>query len=185
MGKAKSGWTKIIIVVIVVAIAGLAYSLYAFYSSGAADRGIVVCNPNNATDCLWQDHMHALVIISVDGQTQDLPVERGPLDKAHTHEERNVIHWHSQLTYDPINDEVIDKSDFTISNSLNSVGFQLPEGGKLFVKRSDSWSFGSDYGSFVWTDKDLIYIAKDGRSNEEVMQFLETSGLSLPYLGAG
>lgn len=184
--KPKSNMkTAAIVSVIVVMLGALSYSLYSFYASGSAERGIIVCDPHNETSCIWQDHMHAMVIISVDGSVQNLPVEKGPLDKVHTHEERNILHWHSSLPYNPIDNELIDYSDFTLKNSLASIGLSLPEGGKLFAKRGGVWSFSSGYGDFRWGDNDIIYVAKDGRSNDEVMSYLGSSGISLPYLGAG
>lgn len=183
--RGKTNWMLIIVVAVVIVAAALGYSLYYFYSSGSAEKGIVVCDPNNASSCLWQDHVHALVIISIDGKTQNLPLQKGSLNKVHTHEETNVIHWHSSLPWNPVDNEVTDKTDFMLSNSLKSIGVGLPEGGKLFVNRNGVWSFSSDYGNFVWEDRDILFVVRDNRNNQEVMTYLETSGISLPYLGAG
>ncbi len=185
MKKRKFNWLPIIVLIVVAAIAGLSYSLYVFYSSGAAEKGIVVCDPQNPTDCLWQDHIHSLVIISIDGNVQDLPIEKGALDKAHTHEEKNILHWHNSLPYDPLKQEVIDKTPLTLKNSLNSIGVALPEGGRLFVKKSGSWNRITEYGEYVWSDGDIIFIAKDSRSDDEILAYLNFANINLPFLGAG
>ncbi len=188
MKKGKRSWTLIVVVIVVVAVAGLAYSLYSFYASGAADVGIVICDPNNPSDCLWQDHMHAMVLMSNDGagNINNLPVERGNLDKAHTHEERNIIHWHSSLPYDPVKEEVIDKSPFMLSNSLASIGVDLPENGKAFVKKKGgAWEQRTEYGNYVWGDNDIIFVTTDASPADAIISELESSDIRLPYLGAG
>ena len=73
----KADWTPIILAVVIAAIAGLSYSLYIYYSSGSAEKGIVVCDPKDPGKCLWQDHVHALVVMSIDGKTKDLPLQKG------------------------------------------------------------------------------------------------------------
>ena len=176
------------IIVAITAVAGLGYSLYSFYSSGAADRGIIICDPEDSSDCLWQDHMHFLVMISNDGvgDIQDLPLERGDLDRPHTHEERNVIHWHSSVPYDSAKQEVIDKSAFTLSASLASIGVEMPEGGKVFVKKRDgSWEYAQGQVEYVWDDGDIIFVTADSAANSDIVSDLDASGIVLPYLGAG
>jgi len=188
MKKKKTNWISIIAVVVIAAVAGLGYSLYSFYSSGSAERGIVICDPENPSDCLWQDHMHFLVLISAGGadDVQNLPLEKGDLDKPHTHEERNVIHWHSSVPYDPVRQEAIDKSVFTLSASLASIGVEMPDGGKVFVKKKGgSWEYAQNQGGYVWDDSDIIFVTTDSSANEEIVSELEASGISLPYLGAG
>lgn len=176
-------WTPIIAIVVAVVVGALGYSLYSFYSSGTAERGIVVCNPNDPAECLWQDHIHALLLISVDGEAQDLPIEKGPLGKTHTHEERNVLHWHSSLKYDPARKEVVDKDDLTVRGSLDSVGVELPEGARIFVGKSGVWQkVGEDY---AWSDRDIIFVAKDSRSDQDILAELRAADIRFPYLGAG
>lgn len=182
----KKNWTTIITAVVLVVAAGLAYSVYSFYSSGSAEKGIVVCDPKDSSKCLWQDHMHALVIISVDGPTQNLPAQTGALNKVHTHDELNVIHWHSTLPYNPVKREVLDKTDLSLLNSLASVGLQLPEGGRLFVKPDGGyWRERNEYGGYVWDDKDILFVVKDSRSSDDVLAYLNSANINLPYLGAG
>ena len=188
MEKRKNSWTPVIVVIVLVIAAGLGFSIYSFYSSGSAEKGIVVCDPNDSSKCLWQDHMHALVIVSADGVSniRNLPLERGGLDKAHTHEERNVIHWHSSLPYDPVKQEVLDKAPFMLSNSLASIGIGLPEDGKMFVKKkSGAWGQRAEYGSYVWEDNDIIFVTTDSATNEEIISELASSDIRLPYLGVG
>lgn len=183
--RSKTNWTPIIVVAVVIVAAALGYSVYYFYSSGSAEQGIVVCNPQDPSECLWQDHIHALVLISIDGVVQDLPTEKGPLAEGHTHEERNVMHWHSSVPYDPVKREIIDKTSLTLESSLRSAGVELPEGGRLFVKKASAWERRAEYGGYVWSDRDIIFVAKDSRSDGETLAYLQAANINLPYLGAG
>jgi hypothetical protein len=187
MGKRGSPILKYVVIGIVAIVAVIAgYSLNQYYSSGSAEQGIVVCNPDNPSECLWQDHMHVLVIISVNGSEMTLPIEKGDLNKAHTHEERNVIHLHSSIPYDPISRRVVDNSSFVISNSLAEIEMELPEGGMLFVKKENGeWQQASEYGDYVWGDRDILFIVSDDRSADQVLADLKASNIQLPYLGAG
>lgn len=188
MKKNSSNLKFIILGVVVVAIAGLAYSLYSFYSSGSADEGIVVCNPDNPNECLWQDHIHALVLVSENGEETTLPIEKGDLSSAHTHEERNVIHWHSSLPYDPETKKAINPQPLMIGNSLESIGIDVPVNSRVFVrKEGGDWAKSSDTVDYVWDDRDTIYvvIGEDERSDEEILSYLRLSNIQLPYLGAG
>ena len=175
-----------IVAIVAVVMIGLIYSLHLFYSSGSAEEGIVVCNPENQNECLWQDHMHALVITSVNGLGPNLPLEKGDLNDVHTHEERNVIHWHSSLPYDPVAKRVLDTSVFKVSHAFESIGWQLPEDGILFVKKENgNWEHIAEYGDYTWSDHDILYIANDGRTEEQIMNYLQKADIKLPYLGAG
>lgn len=176
----------IIIAIVVVAIGALTYSLQVYYESGVAQKGIIVCDPNNPNVCLWQDHIHALVVSSVNGWGPNLPVEQGDLDKVHTHEERNILHWHSSLPYDPITQKVIDTSPLTLENSFKSIEVPLPEGAMLFVKNNGGqWGMVPEYGNYTWKDRDILYLVNDGRTQEQVLAYLQTANIELPYLGAG
>lgn len=188
-GKSKkplvSGKTLVICAILAAVVAALAYSISFFYSSGSAEGGIVVCDPNNQTKCLWQDHIHVMVVMTVDGRQVDLPPGVGELNRPHTHDETNIIHWHASLPYDPATGKVLNDSDFHISNSLQSLGVEMPVGGRLFYDRGGAWKLAPDYYNFVWQDRDIVYILNDSRTDDAVLSYLGSANIQLPYLGAG
>lgn len=201
----KSGWkTYLIVLVVVVIAAGLGYTAYQYLLSGAGEGGIVVCNPQNPSECLWQAHMHALIIPSVCGDELRLPVEAGRLSKSHTHEEVNLLHWHDQLPYDPAKGEIIDKTSLMLGNSLGEIGVEFnstcffgkcngdlcADGTqgmvKMFVKeKGGEWKENTQFRDYVWKDGDMVYISFDSRTSGEILQFLQATRFTFPFSGAG
>ena len=174
-------------------ITGLAYSVSVYYSSGAATEGIVVCNPNNSTDCTWQAHIHTLIIPQLCDEEARFEIEVGLLNQTHTHEERNVLHWHDRLPYDSVTQEILDTSPLRLDNSLRSIGFSIINSTdcigttKYFANKENYWtkdkSWTLEDRTYVWSDRDIIYIAHGNRTVEEVLLFLGTTQFSFPTLG--
>lgn len=184
-------------IIVVVAYSGLAY-----FQAGA-ERGIVVCD--NQGRCLWQAHIHSFVAASVCGEQRDLGVEVGDLTRVHTHEERNVLHWHDRLPSDPAGN-LLETGPLRLGNSLQEVGMNLtdsclyglcngmacpgesqPGTLKAFVRneKEASWRELEKPSGYVWKDRDIIYLAFDSRSAGEALAALEASQLSFPLLGTG
>lgn len=203
--RKKSNWkTYLIVAAVVVIAAGLGYTAYQYILPGAGEREIVVCNPQNPSECLWQAHIHALIIPYVCGEEMRLPVEAGRLSKSHTHEEKNLLHWHDQLPYDPESKEIIDKTSLTLGSSFDEIGVQfnstcffgkcngdLCSDGtqgtvKMFTKeKGGEWAENTQYRNYVWKGGDMIYISFDSRTSEEILQFLQATRFTFPFSGAG
>lgn len=200
--KSKNVFKTIVTVLIVLAIAGLGYSVYAYYQAGA-QQGIVVCNPQNPTECVWQAHIHTFVVPVVCGEERRLPIEVGELEETHTHEEKSAFHWHDRVPFDKEKQEILDKTPLMIGTAFQQINSRLTstclldkcngdlcaDGTvgtlKMFVKRGDTWQQNFEFENFVWQDQDIIYLAFDSRTAGEVLQFLETSGIRFPVVGVG
>ena len=190
---------SIFIAFILLAVVGLAYSIYIVYASGAAQRGVVVCVGN---ECYWSAHIHAEVAISICGEeSYRFPVEKGPLNEPHTHEEKNLIHFHERLLIDPATKEILDPEPLTLGAFFNSMEVAFDEtqvldsangdpcngesgSVKMFVNGKPS----ADFRDYIWKDGDKIKIIFDERPAEQVAKEEQrataqlTPELSLPII---
>jgi len=193
--------------VITVVIAGLAYSVYVYFSTGAAAQGVLVCDQKDPTNCLWQAHIHAYIIPLVCGEEQRFPIEEGPLNGPHTHEEKNVIHWHDRIPYNLTEGRILNTTPLelgtffdNINVNLNSTCFygkcngDLCQNGKngslkAFVNKENYWTKNtpwveiSNIREYVWSDREIIYLTFDTRSSQEIIDYLKTTQFSFPTLG--
>ena len=194
-------------------IAVLAYSVSVYFSRGAATEGIVVCNPNDPTDCTWQAHIHALIVPVVCGEEIRFGTEVGLLNQSHTHEERNVLHWHDRLPYDSTQSKILDTTPLRLDNSFNSIGFSVDTSKcsgelKVFVNEENYWTKNTQWRKiegyiaagvaipppgkpspnswvidYVWSDREIIYMSFDNTTVQEVLDYLQTTQFSFPTLG--
>ena len=104
---------------IVLLIATLGYSLYQTYQSGALRAGTVT---DTGAGYIWTAHLHAYVPISICGEAFRLPVEVGPLTGPHTHEEKNIVHWHDKLPYDKERGAILDTRPLTLGAFFEAIG---------------------------------------------------------------
>ncbi len=179
-----------IFAIVLLAVIGLSYSVYIVYTSGAAQRGVVVCV--SETECYWSAHIHAEVDVNTCGEEFRFPVEKGRLDGPHTHEEKNLIHFHERLpidtaTKDILNtqplmlgaffdamdvnfdsDKILDKNNGDFCNDKQSTL-------KMFVNGVPSSSF-RDY---IWKDGDKINLVFDERPQEEAAKEAQKASSAL------
>lgn len=175
---------------------GIAYSLYVTFRSGAASRGVVTCVAEN--ECYLTAHIHAYAPIEICGEEFRLPIEKGALTGPHTHEEKNIIHWHDRLRYDKGKQDVVDPTPFTLGAFFDAVEIPFTSdaianqanGGacngeaaalKVFVNGKQN----AAYRSYRWSDKDVIFIVFDSRTPAEVEAWLKTNPIVFPTLGRG
>ena len=201
-GKKKKVKRSLILSVIILAIVGLGYSVYIYQTAGAAERGIIVCSQEDPNLCYWQAHIHAFVMPMACGEEKVFPTEVGDLDKQHTHEEKNIIHWHSSVPYDKNKGKIIDESVLKLGTFFDSINVKFtdssfydysneqtcPAGSgrlKMFVSKNGVWQRNSEFRDYVWDDKDIIYITFDSSSDEKVLNLLTNSRLGFPTLGVG
>ena len=200
--KSRNVFKIIIIALVFAAVVGLGYSVYNYYQSGAAG-GIVVCNPQKPDECFWQAHIHTFIVPVACEEERRLPIESGELQEIHSHEEKNVLHWHASVPYDRQKQKIVDKTTLMLGTAFKELNVEFnstcffekcnddlcadgkPGKLKMFVKRDGRWQQNFDFEKFVWLDQDVIYLAFDSRADEEILQFLQTSDIRFPVLGVG
>ena len=176
--KSRKIKRTLILSLLILAATGLSYSVYILYSSGAASQGVVVCT--TSTECYWSAHVHAEVNVNMCGKEFRFPVEKGRLDGPHTHEEKNLIHWHDRLKIDPSTKEILDPSSLTLGAFFDAMEMNLsetqigdmqngdlcngPSTLKMYVNGKPSASF-RDY---IWKDGDKISFVFDEKPAEAV-----------------
>ncbi|MBI2578825.1 MAG: hypothetical protein HYW26_03880 [Candidatus Aenigmarchaeota archaeon] len=202
--KKPSSLKYVAAVLAVLIIAVLGYSLYVYYQSGAAEQGIIVCGEDGS--CVWQAHIHAYIVPVVCGVEEKLPIEVNELEETHTHEEKNTIHFHASLPYDKSSGEIIDKTPLKLGTFFDGINVRFtdtcfmdkcsgdlcngkPGTLKVFANTEKYWEKGTPWGTadrnYVWSDRDIIYIAFDERSGQETAEFLRDARIEWPVLGVG
>ncbi len=110
MAKQKFPIMNIAIFVLVVTLfVSLFYVASYFHEKEEETRSenpITFCQPQKASPeeqkCYFTTHIHFFPNIRIFGEERTLPFEHGPLDRFHTHFEKNKAHWHALLPADPI-----------------------------------------------------------------------------------
>ncbi len=181
---------------ILLVASGLGYSLYVTYQSGATTRGIVTTLADGTS--IWTAHVHAYVPIVICGEEIRLPTEVGALTGPHTHEEKNTIHWHDKLPYDPVAQQVLNTKPLTLGAFFDALDVPFgpdraadtkspgvcegkPATLKMFVngKASDAWR------DYMWHNKDVIVIFFDERTSAQIEEDLLSRPIAFPALGRG
>lgn len=52
-------------------------------------------------ECFFTTHIHYHITLIENSRERTLPFELGPLERFHTHFEKNKVHWHAQIPVDP------------------------------------------------------------------------------------
>lgn len=165
----------LIILAIILALTGLAYSVYSVYATGAAQRGVVVCTDK----CYWTAHIHTEVDVNICGKEFRFPVEKGRLDRPHTHEEKNLIHFHERLLIDPVTKEILNPQPLTLGAFFDAMEVQFDENKVLDKTNGDSCNNQSSsvkmfvngkpsalLRDYIWKDGDKINIVFDEKPKQ-------------------
>lgn len=194
----RSFKNAVIAIIIILAAGGIGYSLYVTIQSGAANVGIVTCLEDG--NCILTGHFHAYVPISICGNDLRLPVEKGALTGPHTHEEKNIIHWHDKLPYDKSRGTITDTIPLTLQAFFTAIEIPFDIARLGDTRNGDTCSDGKkgtfslflngapysgDPGSFTWKDKDVISIFFDSRPSSEIETWLRNNPIGFPALGRG
>ncbi len=196
-GKKKNIKRSITLSVILLIAAGVAYSLYVTFTSGAAQSGIIVCPSEN--ECYWTAHVHTYVPIKVCGEDVRLPIEKGSLAGPHTHEEKNIIHWHERLLYDKNTQKLVDATPLTLGAFFDAIEVQFTEDSILDKKNNDQCldNTGGTLKMFVngkymppsrdhvWKDREVIYFVFDSSNPSEIEKEISENPIGFPSLGRG
>lgn len=174
----------------------LLYSVARFRQTGVQRTGLTTCVEGR---CFLTMHIHALVRAEVCGQPLTLPSFKGPLSGAHTHSEKNVLHWHDKLEVDPESREPRDLSPLALGAVFQNLAIPLsetrlrdkengdacPDSGsgtlKLFVNGEPQ----ENIPGTVWKDRDIVDLILDARTVEEAQQAVEERPRTFPELGEG
>src|SRR3989344_7796724 len=154
-------WLGTIIVLLVLGVL-IGYSVAYYLQSEVEETGVDVCV---GEVCSRSIHIHADLSGSICGQAINLTKEQGPLTEAHTHKEKNLLHFHNTLQFDRQTNRVLDYGPLALKKSLADLDMVLPEtclgsdqAAKLQLKVNDKIvAAGLDY---IWQDGDeleLIY----------------------------
>jgi hypothetical protein len=187
----------IVWILILAAALGLAYSLYITYQSGAVEAGVITCPSEN--DCFWTAHVHGYIPIQICGADFRLPIEVGRLDDSHTHEEKNIVHWHDKLPYDPEAKAITNTRPLTLGAFFDSVnvpfdseriadkqnGDLCPGGTAGAVSLFINGEKNEQYRNYIWRDKDVMMIFFDNVPAEAREIQLKENPVRFPKLGRG
>ncbi|MEK6902534.1 MAG: hypothetical protein AABX02_03025 [archaeon] len=194
-GSSATKW--IIPILILLGIGIIGYSLFVTFNSGASTEGIVTC-PTPDT-CFWSSHFHIYAPIEICGEEFPLPVELGSLQKSHTHEEKNIIHWHDKLPYDNVAKKIIDTTDLTLGSFYDQVNIPFSSTQLDGKTNGDTCSDGTvgtwkmlvngkpntEYRKYEMHDRDVIWTVFDSRTMDEVTQAWSQTPIRFPTLGNG
>lgn len=163
----------VVLSLLIAAAVGLSYGVFKTHASGAAAEGIIVCpTPGN---CLWTAHVHAQLEFSICGEEIRLQVEKGPLDGPHTHEEKNLIHWHERTPIDQATGKLLDTTPLKLGSFFDAMevafsdtqigdkedGDTCPDGKPGVLKAFVNGIPIDNARDYIWKDKDVIKIVFD------------------------
>ena len=174
----------------------LLYSVVLVKRTGVTKGGLVTCADGR---CFLTMHVHALVRVEVCGQAVALPSFKGPLSGAHTHSEKNVVHWHDKLEIDPETKAPLDPSPLALGVAFENLGIPLSETRLGDKANGDPCPDGlpgtlavfvngeslEDAPAYVWSDRDIIDLMFDARTVEEAQQAVRERPRAFPPLGEG
>ncbi len=193
----KKGSPIWVVVIIVLVVAVLGYSLYSTLQTGAAEKGVVTCvSPDN---CYWTAHFHTFFPVSICGEEYRLPNEVGSLQKGHTHEEKNIAHWHDRLPYDNVNKKIVDTSDLKAGSFFDQLnipfsqtkidgktnGDTCPNGTVGTWKMIVNGKASDAFREYEMHDKDVVWLVFDSRSPGELESAWKANPILFPTLGQG
>lgn len=104
----------------------IGWGLSSYYAQ-QAEKGIVVCDEADPTDCIIAMHIHTYLYGSVCGVDIELPREEGSLSNVHTHKEENRLHWHERLPWDAKSNKLLDESTLELGPSFEKISFELTD----------------------------------------------------------
>jgi len=149
-------------IIVIIALAGfLIFSVYSYRSSEQEKEGFFTCSQDGKV-CDLSQHIHAQIEVSVCGEKITFPKEKGGLNKAHTHKERNKIHWHERMQVDPITREPLNRAPLKISSFLKQINYKFPNrcsnNSSPILSVTVNGSEASEKLDYAWKDGDAIII---------------------------
>jgi hypothetical protein len=167
--KKRNPWIMAGYIAGIIVLAYIAYSVWYFLANQESVEEFQVCS---ADRCVKTFHIHSNIHFDICGKSINLPLEHGPLEESHTHKERNYVHFHERLPYDPVSGKLLDTTPLQLSTFMNDFDIRFNErciagycngdvcpDGKLgtirmFVNEQPN----TEFDKYVWKDKDEILI---------------------------
>ncbi len=167
--KKRSPWLWIGYAVVVIILGYIAYSVYYYLSTAEKVEEFEVCY---ADKCIKTFHIHADISIELCGKKVSLPLEHGPLEGPHTHKERNKLHFHERLPYDPATGRIMETKPLQLGTFMNEFDIRFndncigeycngmeclpgsPGNVRMFVNEQPN----TEFNQYVWKDGDKIKI---------------------------
>jgi len=158
--------------VCIAAILIVIFAAYYYLSNTEKVEEYDVCKEGK---CVKIFNMHAHIKFDLCGKSIDLPQERGQLDGPNTHKEKNKIHFHSKLPYDPVSGKILNVTPLRLGELMNVIdmrfndkcvaeycnGQACPDGKPGTVRMFVNNQPNTEFDQYVWTDKDEILITFD------------------------
>lgn len=187
--------TALILSLVILGAAGLGYSLYKVIAKGSV--AVVTCPTESS--CLITAHWHVYVPTEICGEYFRFSTEVGSLQGPHTHEEKNVIHWHNKLPYDKTRKTILDTAPLTVGAFFDALSIPLtptsigtktngdlcPDGKPGTVKMLVNGKSNAEFRSHLWHDREVIHLFFDSRTAEEIERVLQLKPVKFPALGRG
>lgn len=147
----------------------LGYSVYTYESSVEKIEEFEVCYEDR---CIKTFHTHSMIDVRLCGERILFPLERGPLEGPHTHKERNMIHFHERLPYDPKTGILLETAPLKVGSFLSAMDMRFskecvgkycngdvcPNGKRGQVKMSVNGVQNDEFENYAWEDGDDIQI---------------------------
>ena len=167
--KKRSPWVYLGYVVAIFILGYIAYSVYYYLSTAEKIEEYDVCFEGK---CIKTYHIHADLNFDLCGEDIRLPLEHGPLDGSHTHKERNNMHFHERLPYDPETGRILNVTPLRLDTFMNEFDIRLneqciaaycngdkcPDGKPGTVRMFVNEQPNTEFDKYVWKDKDEILI---------------------------
>ena len=147
----------------------VAYSVHYYLTNVESFEEYQVCFEDK---CIKTFHMHSDINIFLCDELVLLPLEHGSLAGPHTHKERNLIHYHERLPYDPVSKKLLDTRPLVLGSFMQAMdirfdsncvgkycnGDPCPDGKIGTVRMSVNGVPSAEFERFVWKDGDDIKI---------------------------
>jgi len=148
------------------------YSVWYYLSNVEEIEEFQVCAEGK---CIKTFHVHADISIVLCGKKVMLPLEKGDLAGPHTHKERNYIHFHERLPYEPTSGQLLETLPLTLETFMNEMDMRFnercvaeycngdlcPDGKAGTVRVFINEQPNTEFGQYIWKDKDEISITFD------------------------
>ncbi len=153
----------------IIFLAYVAYSVYYYLSTAEKVEEYDVCVDGR---CIKTFHTHADISFDICGRNINLPLEKGDLAGPHTHKERNMLHFHERLPYDPNTGQLLETRPLTVGAFMNEMDIRFndrciaeycngdlcPDGKPGTVRMFINEQPNTEFGQYVWKDGDEILI---------------------------
>lgn len=163
-------WNLLLCLVIVGAVGLIVHLVHQYTQSDADENGVISCRADH--HCTISIHWHARIRAETCGTKIIFPIKKGELGQQHTHKERDLIHMHAALPYNPKTREILDYHPLRLGNFFENMGLTFspqclglvcngvvcPDGKKHHFTMTVNGEPTNAFDSYLWKDGDEIII---------------------------